>query len=69
MCLRIERSRLARAIRCGQSYSVRITAPLALHQAALTQCAALADDGAAPAQRKAYRACVDRIAAVSAAPS
>jgi putative DNA-invertase from lambdoid prophage Rac len=44
---------------------VRITAPLALHQAALKQCADLAGDGSAPAGRKAYRAYSDRIAAAT----
>ncbi|MDJ0344200.1 recombinase family protein [Streptomyces sp. H10-C2] len=53
-----------RTIRRGQGYSVRVTAPLALHQAALKQCAALAGGGA-PAGRKAYRAYADRITAVT----
>jgi putative DNA-invertase from lambdoid prophage Rac len=43
---------------------VRITAPLALHQAALEQCTALAQGGAAPSGRKAYRTYADRITAV-----
>ncbi|MER6548459.1 hypothetical protein [Streptomyces sp. NPDC001250] len=51
-------------IRRGHGHSVRVTAPLALHQAALKQCAALAGDGSTPARRKAYRAYADRIAAV-----
>jgi DNA invertase Pin-like site-specific DNA recombinase len=54
------------AIRHGQGYSVRVTAPLTLHRAALQQCAALADDGSAPAGRKAYRTYAGRIAAVAA---
>lgn len=56
-----------RTIRRGQGYSVRVTAPLALHQAALQQCAALAlaGDGATPAGRKAYRTYADRIAAAA----
>ena len=54
-----------RTIRRGQGYSVRVTAPLALHQAALRQCAALAGDGATPAGRKAYRTYADRIAAAA----
>ncbi|QCX82379.1 Putative DNA-invertase (plasmid) [Streptomyces sp. YIM 121038] len=53
-----------RTIRRGQGYSVRVTAPLALHQAVLEQCAALAGGGAVPAGRKAYRAYADRITAV-----
>ncbi|WP_338146611.1 recombinase family protein [Streptomyces boncukensis] len=52
-------------IRRGQGYSVRITAPRTLHQAVLTQCAALAGDGSAPAGRKAYRTYAERIAAVT----
>ncbi|MFH8471574.1 recombinase family protein [Streptomyces sp. NPDC018000] len=52
-----------RTIRRGQGYSVRVTAPLALHQATLKQCAALAGGGGAPAVRKAYRTYADRIAA------
>jgi len=51
-----------RTIRRGQGYSVRVTAPLALHQAALQRCVALAG-GAAPAGRKAYRTYAPRIAA------
>ncbi|GAA4994681.1 hypothetical protein GCM10023317_23530 [Actinopolymorpha pittospori] len=48
-------------IRRGQGYSLRLTAPLTVHQAALQQCAALAGDGATPAGRKAYRTYADRI--------
>lgn len=59
-----EALRGGRTIRRGQGYSVRITAPLALHQAALEQCTVLAEGGAAPAGRKAHRAYGDRIAAV-----
>jgi hypothetical protein len=44
---------------------VRVTAPLALHQATLKQSTALAADGSAPAGRKAYRAYADRIAAAA----
>ncbi|WP_236655477.1 recombinase family protein [Streptacidiphilus carbonis] len=51
-----------RVIRRGQGYSMRVTAPLAFHQAALAQCAALAGEGSTPAGRKAYRAYADRIA-------
>lgn len=54
-----------RTIRRGQGYSVRVTAPLTLHQATLGQCAALAGDGCAPAGRKAYRTYADRIAAAA----
>ncbi|MCP3757003.1 hypothetical protein [Streptomyces sp. TBY4] len=60
-----EALRSGRTIRRGQGYSVRVTAPLALHQAALEQCAALADDGSTPAGRKAYRTHADRIAAAT----
>jgi putative DNA-invertase from lambdoid prophage Rac len=54
-----------RIIRRGQGHTVRVTAPLALHRTA--QCVALAGDGS-PAGRKAYRACADRIAAVTRTP-
>ncbi|MFF4761805.1 recombinase family protein [Streptomyces sp. NPDC001292] len=54
-----------RTIRRGQGHSVRVTAPLVLHQATLKQCAALAADGSAPAGRKAHRTYADRIAAVA----
>ncbi|AEH09695.1 MULTISPECIES: hypothetical protein [Protofrankia] len=58
-----EALRGGRTIRRGQGYSVRVTAPLALHQATLGQCAALAGDGSTLAGRKAYRTYADRIAA------
>jgi putative DNA-invertase from lambdoid prophage Rac len=54
-----------RTIRRGQGYSVRVTAPLTLHQAALKQCAALVGDDSTPAGRKVYRTYADRIATVS----
>ena len=57
-CTAAAPSAVDRATRC-------VTAPLALHQAALQQCAALADDGATPAGRKAYRTYADRIAAAA----
>jgi putative DNA-invertase from lambdoid prophage Rac len=60
-----EALRGGRTIRRGQGYSVRVTAPLALHQATLKQCAALASGGSTPAGRKAYRAYADRIAAAA----
>lgn len=63
-----EALRGGRRIRRGQGYSVRVSPPLALHQAALKQCAALADGGSTPAGRKAYRTYADRIAVVSTAP-
>jgi putative DNA-invertase from lambdoid prophage Rac len=44
-----------------------MTSPLTLHQALLTQCAALAGDGSTPAGRKAYRAYADRIAGAARA--
>lgn len=56
-----------RTIRRGQGHSVRVTAALTLHQAALDQCAELARDGAGPAGRKAYRAYADRITAATTA--
>jgi DNA invertase Pin-like site-specific DNA recombinase len=56
-----------RTVRRGQGYSVRVTAPLASHQAALQQCAALTGDGSTPAGRKAYRAYADRIAGATQA--
>ncbi|MFE5028596.1 hypothetical protein ACFRAO_36165 [Streptomyces sp. NPDC056656] len=49
-------------VRRGQGHSVRVTAPLALHRAALQQRAALAGEGSTPAGRKAYRAYAGRIA-------
>jgi putative DNA-invertase from lambdoid prophage Rac len=55
-------------IRRGQGHSVRLTAPLALHQAALQQSAALAEPTAGPAARKAYRAYTTRITAASTYP-
>lgn len=51
-----------RTVRRGQGYSVCVAAPLALHQAALQQCAALAGKDSTPAGRKACRAYPDRIA-------
>ena len=57
-----EALRGGRSIRRGQGYSVRVTAPLTLHQAALQQCAALDGEGSTPAGRKAHRAYADRIA-------
>jgi len=58
-----EALRDGRTIRRGQGYSVRVTAPIALHQATLNQCADLIGDGSTPAGRKAYRAYADRITA------
>ncbi|MEZ0095946.1 hypothetical protein [Streptacidiphilus sp. EB129] len=54
--------RAGRTVRRGQGYSVRVAAPLALHQVVLAQCAALAGEGGTPAGRKACRAYADRIA-------
>lgn len=56
-----------RTIRRGQGYSVRVTAPLTVHQAVLAQCAGLAADGASPAGRKAHRIYADRVGAAGAA--
>ncbi|MBO2461542.1 recombinase family protein [Actinomadura violacea] len=50
-----------RTIRRGQGHSVRLTAPLTLHLAALHQSAALAAEGAAPAERKAHRVYATRL--------
>ncbi|MFE3206100.1 recombinase family protein [Embleya sp. NPDC059237] len=50
-------------IRRGRGHSLRVTAPLALHRAALARCAVLAGPGGAAAARKAHRAYADRIAA------
>ena len=44
-----------RTIRRGQGRTVRLTAPLELHNAALQQSSALAADTASPAERKAHR--------------
>ncbi|MET7550811.1 helix-turn-helix domain-containing protein [Streptomyces sp. NPDC005500] len=60
-----ETLRSGRTIRPGQGYSVRVTAPLALHQTTLMQCAALASDESGPAVRKAYCTYADRIAAAT----
>ncbi|MFF4902536.1 recombinase family protein [Streptomyces sp. NPDC001068] len=54
-------------VRRGQGYSLRVAAPLGVHQAALAACAALAADGASPAGRKAYRVYADRVEAAPAA--
>ncbi|MGW4824700.1 hypothetical protein ACWEP4_38725, partial [Streptomyces sp. NPDC004227] len=56
-----------RTIWRGKGYSLRVTAPLSVHQAALEACAALAVDGAAPAGRKAYRVYANRVEAAPAA--
>lgn len=56
-----------RTIRRGQGYSLRVAAPLSVHQAALDACTALAVDGASPAGRKAYRVYADRVDAAPAA--
>ncbi|MFJ4378103.1 hypothetical protein ACIP28_07665 [Streptomyces albidoflavus] len=53
-----------RTIRRGQGHSLRITAPLELHRAALQQAAALAADAAGPAERKAHRVYAARLTAV-----
>ncbi|MFF2148668.1 recombinase family protein [Kitasatospora sp. NPDC058190] len=53
----------ARTIRRGQGRSLRITAPLELHRAALRQRAALAADTAGPAARNAHRVYAARITA------
>ncbi|WP_436771323.1 recombinase family protein [Yinghuangia sp. YIM S09857] len=50
-------------IRRGRGYSLRVTAPLALHRAALARCSDLAGPGSAAAARKAHRTYADRIAA------
>lgn len=50
-----------RTIRRGQGRTVRLTAPLELHNAALRQSSALAADAASPAERKAHRIYATRI--------
>lgn len=55
-----------RTVRRGQGCSVRVMAPLSVHQAALDLCAGLAAEGAAPAGRKAYRVYADRTTTASA---
>lgn len=52
-----------RTIRRGQGHTVRVTALLTLHRAALEQSAALAADTASPAARKAHRVYAARVAA------
>ncbi|MET8855542.1 recombinase family protein [Streptomyces sp. NPDC004579] len=54
-------------VRRGQGYSLRVAAPLGVHQAALEACAALTADGASPAGRKAYRVYAERVQAAPAA--
>ncbi|MGW0367302.1 hypothetical protein [Streptomyces sp. NPDC002990] len=54
--------RCAVAGRSTAGRATHVTAPSALHQAVLKQCAALVGDGSAPAGRKAYRTYADRIA-------
>ncbi|MFB6989513.1 hypothetical protein ACFC0C_36405 [Streptomyces sp. NPDC056178] len=56
-----------RTIRRGQGHSLRITAPLELHRAALQQSTALASDAAVPAERKTHRVYAARIATAEAA--
>ena len=60
-----EALRGGRIIRRAQGYSVRVTAPLALHRAALRQCITFVRDGGAEAGHNAFRVYADRIAAVS----
>jgi|GEM_PF-3276858 len=50
-----------RTIRRGQGYTVRVTAPPAVHRAVLEYCAPLAGADATPAARKAYRTYADRV--------
>ena len=57
-----------RTVRRGQGYSVRVTAPLSVHQALLERCVGLAGDSATPAGRKAYRVYADRVASARIAP-
>jgi hypothetical protein len=52
-----------RTIRRGRGHPVRLTAPLALHHAALQQSATLAAPDSGPAERKAYRVYATRIQA------
>ncbi|MFE0779077.1 resolvase [Streptomyces sp. NPDC058861] len=52
-------------IRRGQDYSVRVTAALSVHRAALDLCRELGAEGASPAGRKAYRVYADRLATTS----
>ncbi|WP_165977892.1 recombinase family protein [Nonomuraea diastatica] len=57
-----------RTIRRGQGHSVRLTAPLALHRAALLQSAPLAAPDAGPAERKAHRVYATRITTAEQQP-
>jgi putative DNA-invertase from lambdoid prophage Rac len=50
-----------RTIRRGQGHTLRVTAPLALHRAALEQSAALAASSAGSAEREAHRVYAARI--------
>jgi putative DNA-invertase from lambdoid prophage Rac len=53
--------RQGREVRRGQGYSLHVTALPAIHQALHVAAATLADDGAAPAGRKAYRIYTERL--------
>jgi hypothetical protein len=57
-----------RTIRRGQGHSVRLTAPLTLHRAALHQSATLAARDAGPAERKAHRVYATRITTAEQQP-
>ncbi|TDD79131.1 hypothetical protein [Actinomadura rubrisoli] len=57
-----------RTIRRGQGHTVRVTAPIALHRAALRQSGAFAAEGARPAARKAHRVYATRITAAEQQP-
>lgn len=48
-------------VRRGQGYSLRVTAPLDVHQALLAAAAALGTDWASPAERKAHRIYTNRL--------
>jgi putative DNA-invertase from lambdoid prophage Rac len=56
-----EALRDGRTIRRGQGFSVRVTAPLAVHRAVLEHCSVLASGESTPAARKAYRVYADRL--------
>ncbi|MET9083230.1 hypothetical protein ABZX77_15265 [Streptomyces sp. NPDC004237] len=60
--------RADRTIRRGQGYSVRVTAPLTLHQTTLKQCTALAGNSSTRAGSKAYRTYADRVTAATRRP-
>jgi putative DNA-invertase from lambdoid prophage Rac len=53
--------RKGREVRRGQGYSLHLTALPDVHHALLAAAAVLGDEGASPAERKAYRIYAERL--------